>query len=85
MAAEKAVTIMGFLFRASILADSDPYNACHYSVEEHSHYMDCENCQNKSWCDIFALNEEIRTGREAQAMAEELLKHFEPKRKVKLP
>ncbi|GEM_PF-3319649 len=85
MAAEKAVTIMGFLFRASILADSDPYNACHYSVEEHSHYMDCENCQNKSWCDIFALNEEIRTGREAQAMAEELLKHFEPKRKFKLP
>ena len=85
MAAEKAVTIMGFLFRASILADSDPYNACHYSVEEHSHYMDCENCQNKSWCDIFALNEEIRTGREAQAMAEELLKHFEPKRKCKLP
>lgn len=85
MAAEKAVTIMGFLFRASILADSDPYNACHYSVEEHSHYMDCENCQNKSWCDIFALNEEIRTGREAQAMAEELLKHFEPKRKIKLP
>ena len=85
MAAEKAVTIMGFLFRASILAASDPYNACHYSVEEHSHYMDCENCQNKSWCDIFALNEEIRTGREAQAMAEELLKHFEPKRKFKLP
>ena len=85
MVAEKAVTIMGFLFRASILADSDPYNACHYSVEEHSHYMDCENCQNKSWCDIFALNEEIRTGREAQAMAEELLKHFEPKRKFKLP
>ncbi|MBR1698024.1 MAG: hypothetical protein IJ712_07360 [Anaerovibrio sp.] len=85
MSAEKAVTIMGFLFRASILADSDPYNACHYSVEEHSHYMDCENCQNKSWCDIFALNEEIRTGREAQAMAEELLKHFEPKRKFKLP
>jgi len=85
VAAEKAVTIMGFLFRASILADSDPYNACHYSVEEHSHYMDCENCQNKSWCDIFALNEEIRTGREAQAMAEELLKHFEPKRKFKLP
>ena len=85
MAAEKAVTIMGFLFRASILADSDPYNACHYSVEEHSHYMDCENCQNKPWCDIFALNEEIRTGREAQAMAEELLKHFEPKRKFKLP
>lgn len=85
MATEKAVTIMGFLFRASILAASDPYNACHYSVEEHSHYMDCENCQNKSWCDIFALNEEIRTGREAQAMAEELLKHFEPKRKFKLP
>ena len=85
MAAEKAVTIMGFLFRASILADSDPYNACHYSVEEHSHYMDCENCQNKSWCDIFALNEEIRTGREAQAMAEDLFKHFEPKRKFKLP
>ncbi|SHI88084.1 hypothetical protein SAMN02745671_01994 [Anaerovibrio lipolyticus DSM 3074] len=85
MAAEKAVTIMGFLFRASILADSDPYNACHYSVEEHPHYMDCENCQNKSWCDIFALNEEIRAGREAQTMAEELLKHFEPKRKCKLP
>ena len=85
MVAEKAVTIMGFLFRASILADSDPYNACHYSVEEHSHYMDCENCQNKSWCDIFALNEEIKAGREAQAMAKELLKHFEPKRKCKLP
>ena len=85
MAAEKAVTIMGFLFRASILADSDPYNACHYSLEEHSSYMDCEKCQNKSWCDIFALNEEIRTGREAQAMAEEVLKHFEPKRKCKLP
>ncbi len=76
---------MGFLFRASILADSDPYNACHFSVEEHSHYMDCKNCQNKSWCDIFALNEEIRTGKEAQAMAEELLKHFEPKRKCRLP
>ncbi len=76
---------MGFLFRASILAKSDPYNACKYSIKEHPHYMDCENCQNKSWCDIFALNEALRNGREAQDMAEELLKHFEPKRKCKLP
>ena len=75
---------MGFLFRASILANSDPYNACKYSIKEHPHYMDCENCQNKSWCEKFALIEAEKLTSEGLTMAGEVLKGIEPK-KIPLP
>lgn len=76
---------MSFLFRASILNNSDPYLACKYSVEEHPHYMDCSDCQNKAWCEKLALIEADRICKEGLAECQELLKHFEPKRKCKLP
>jgi len=73
------------LFYSIIANSSDPYMACHNLVEDHPHYRDCENCQNNSWCDIATLDKALKEGLKAQAMAQELLKQFEPKRKCKLP
>lgn len=73
------------LFYSIIANSSDPYMACHNLVEDHPHYRDCENCQNNSWCDIATLDKALKEGLKTQAMAQELLKQFEPKRKCKLP
>lgn len=42
---------MSFFYYYSLaLDDPDPWDACHYLLEEHPRYHDCENCEHNHVC-----------------------------------
>ena len=43
---------MSFVYYHSLaLQDPDPWKACHYLLEEHPRYHDCENCVHIRHCE----------------------------------
>ncbi|MBQ8698418.1 MAG: hypothetical protein IJ521_05420 [Schwartzia sp.] len=40
-----------YTYYSSALADPDPWDACHYLLEEHPRYHDCVNCVHIRHCE----------------------------------
>lgn len=70
-----------FFYKRSYLKDPNPYMCCYHGYTEHPHYKDCDNCYQKSFCDIHALDVALEEGNRVIELSNRLIESFKPKRR----